>query len=217
MIPHWFTEANQKWLEFLLKLAVAGGAVVAYIVGLKQYRKGQSWQKATFLSAIITEFETNPKILAVKCMLDWDVGKIEIPPDISFELRNEVFCKALRAPTDGEEVVFEFPQDEIRDALDVFFDFFEKIESYRSIGLLRFGDLQYFYYWFESLRSMRLWKDNECKIALDSYLHAYRFFGVERLLVEYCNEVPTPPPGFPKERRVRISQADAESRTTAQA
>lgn len=205
LIPSWFTDANEKWIEFLLKLAAGGGAVAAYIVGLRQYKKSQSWQKASFLSALITEFETNPKILAVKCMLDWDDGKIHIPPSTSFDFVNETFCSALRAPVDGEEVIFAFPQDEIRDALDVFFDFFEKVESYRQIGLLKFKDLQYFYYWFEGLRSMDTWKSVECKNALDNYVQAYRFFGAKRLLDEYAKVVPVPPPGFPKERRSKIA------------
>jgi len=203
MIPPWFTDANQKWFEFLLKLAAVGGATLAYVIGLRQYRKSQNWQKATFLSALITEFETNPKILAVKCMLDWDEGKIEIPPSVSFDFKNQIFCSALRAPTDGDGVDFPFPEDEIRDALDVFFDFFEKIDSYWGIKLLRFRDLQYFYYWFESLRSMAVWKDEDCKNALDRYLRAYRFFGVKHLLDEYAREVPVPPPGFPKESRTK--------------
>jgi len=203
-IPSWFNDPNQKWIEFLLKIAAGVGAVVAYLVGLRQYRKSQNWQKATFLAAIITEFETNPKILAVKCMLDWDDGKIQIPPNLTFDFENETFCSALRAPLEGEEVTFPFPEDEIRDALDAFFDFFEKVESYWSIGLLKFRDLQYFYYWFEGLRSMDKWKSVECKNALERYLQTYRFFGVKGLLSEYAKIVPVPPPGFPKERRTKI-------------
>jgi hypothetical protein len=201
MIPSWFTGPNQKWIEFLLKLAAGAGAVVAYVVGLKQYRKSQSWQKATFLATIINEFENNSKILAVKCMLDWDDGKIELEPAVWFDFENETFCSALRAPTSGEEVAFSAAEDGIRNALDVFFDFFEKVESYVSIGLLKFNDLKYFYYWFEALRSMDKWKNVECKAGLDHFLHAYHFFGVERLLAEYVKKVPIPPPGFPKERR----------------
>lgn len=212
MIPHWFTHDNQKWIEFLLKLAAGAGAVVAYVVGLKQYRKSQSWQKATFLATIINEFEANPRILAVKCMLDWDDGKIQLEPNVWFDFENETFCSALRAPTTGEEVSFSATEDGIRDDLDVFFDFFEKVESYVSIGLLRFKDLNYFYYWFEALRSMDTWKNIECKRALDHFLHTYQFFGVERLLAQYTRTVPVPPPGFPRERRGKNSPEAEKAR-----
>lgn len=171
-------------------------ALIAFIVGLRQYRRGQGWQKAQILLSLVNTFENNALVRAARTMIDWDERQIMIGDKV-VHFNREVLASALRvqeydvvgaSTIAGTESSIPYTPEEalIRDAFDTFFDFFFKLESFVRIGLLRFTDLVYFYYWFELLSNFGEYKgDPSLQTTIDEYIDGYNFVGLRRLLREY--------------------------------
>lgn len=170
--------------DTIIKIAAALGAVIAFLYSLRQYKKGQMWQKADVILNLIDSFERDEQIDLACSLIDWDEREVDIGLPTTFRFRNELLVKALEV----REMDSDFTPEEskIRDAFDAFFDFFEKLYSFQRTGLLSFGDLAYFYYWFELLRDIgRYKKIPSLQPAISKYLEAYHFRGVQELLRQY--------------------------------
>jgi len=158
-------------LEWILS---AIGFIMAFIIGLWQYRRAQLKEKVALLLPLITEFETDEKLQAACQLLDYDGGKFKLREQ-EYRWTNADLLKAIK--------VVEWDQDwpplheAIREVLDRFFDFMEKLFSFIDIGLLNFKDLKYFYYYFELLTGIERYKGAGFEDAFNKYLTAYRFSG----------------------------------------
>ncbi len=51
-------------------------AIIAFLFGVRQYQKGQKWQKAQILLSLIDSFERDKRIESACQMLDWDERKV---------------------------------------------------------------------------------------------------------------------------------------------
>ncbi|HEY6331626.1 MAG TPA: hypothetical protein VI756_20035 [Blastocatellia bacterium] len=64
------------------KLAVSipgfGGAIMALLFGLLQYRKSERWKRAEFVAKEIKEFESDPLVQNAMLMIDWGVRRINV-------------------------------------------------------------------------------------------------------------------------------------------
>lgn len=191
------TEMTIGEIDLALKVVAAFSAAIAFIIGLRQYIRGQHWQKAQVLLTLMDSFETDKQIEAACAMLDWDEREVTVGEDRTIKFRNEMLVSALRVPimdiassdrlgSSEEEIVFTNEESMIRDAFDAFFDFFDKLYAFQRSELLTFTDYTYFYYWFELIRVVGNYKQNQkIQTALDKYIIAYHFRGFQRLLEQY--------------------------------
>lgn len=177
----------------------SAGFATAFCVGLWQYRRAQRQQKASLLVKLIEEFEIDEELRVACYLFDYDAGKFTLRGE-SYKFTNELLHKAMKVVKDD----YEWPQPEefMREVLDRFFDFFGKLDSFIDIGLLKFKDLNYFYYYFELLVQIEKYKGivgfNE---ILKNYLNAYHFSGCEKCLEMYRR--------LPSSQRVELNLPDA--------
>ena len=189
----------QKADVILKALGLVGGAI-AFTVGLHQYERGQAWQRATVVLALIDTFEKDDMIEAAQAMLDMDSVSIQHREDdsqeiLEFRFENSMLAPALRVVVmdrvcEGQQRAgdecFTPEQDFIRQAFTGFLDFFERLASLEKAGLVESSDLSYFNYWLELLRDAeRYKKDAAIQLAIDDYIDYYNFRGTRRLLDEY--------------------------------
>ncbi|MCA9540482.1 MAG: hypothetical protein KC620_16395 [Myxococcales bacterium] len=75
--------------------------------------------------------------------------------------------------------------------MDRYFDFFSKLASFVDIRLLRFEDLNHFFYYFELLSDIERDKGQGFGVALEGYLRSYRFGGCQKCLRWYSGLPPS--------------------------
>jgi hypothetical protein len=195
-------------LEWILS---AIGFIAAFIVGPWQYIRAQRQERAGLLLPLITEFETDPEIRAACHLFDYDGGTITVNGQ-QYTFKNADPLEAMKVV----EWDHDWPplHEAIREVLDRYFDFFGKLESFIDVRLLTFGDLKYFYYYFELLTGIEKYKGKGFEQALNRYLEGYRFRGCRKCLDEYHRlpqsprqELLLPQPGDPGHQDLGNEQA----------
>ena len=166
-------------------------AIFGYLFGFRQYRKGQRWQKAQVLMALIDSFEKDELVDAACKMLDWDERPMDIE-DQNFLFSNDMLISALRVVPWDKSSIFTPPEVCIRDSFDAFFDYFDRLHNFQKLKLLDFEDYQYFFYWFHMVDNIsRLKGENKPGVgntgdaiekAIINYCASYKFKGFEALL-----------------------------------
>jgi len=158
------------------------GFIAALIIGLWQYLRAQRQQKVSLLLPLIAEFETDEEIQAACHLFDYDAGKVTLKGK-EYDWKNADLLEAMRVVEWDQN----WPplQEAMREALDRFFDFFVKLASFIDVGVLKFGDLKYFYYYLELLAGIEKFKGTGFEKALYRYLDAYRFGGCRKCLDAY--------------------------------
>jgi hypothetical protein len=66
------------WLKSYAAVATCVGAVVAFIVGLRQFRRGQTWKRAEFLSNEMKELQADIRSANALKMIDWGLRRIKL-------------------------------------------------------------------------------------------------------------------------------------------
>jgi hypothetical protein len=177
--------------QLCLGLIVALGATWAFIVGLRQYERGQRWQKAQVLLTLIESFDSDPLIKAARQMLDWNSRNIVIDGLVISYLDSKL-ASALRVWGRGDNPFSDFTPEEgkIRDAFDALFDFFEKLNSLVQSRLIPFSDLTYFFYWLRRLAYASYYKNApDVSGVFEAYVTAYSFTGTQHLTEMYRNKI----------------------------
>ncbi|MBI5101574.1 MAG: hypothetical protein HZB33_07060 [Nitrospirae bacterium] len=172
------------------------GLVIAFVIGLWQYIKGQRQVKSSLIVSLISEFETDEKLQAGCRLIDYDGGKFSVRGQ-EHEFKNIDLLEAMKIVEMDED--WPLLHETIRGILDKYFDFFGKLYSLVDINLLRFKDLIYFYYYFELLVNIYKYKGKDFEPALNKYLDAYHFIGCKKCLSEYRK--------LPAEQRVELELA----------
>jgi hypothetical protein len=192
-------------------LSIVGylGAALAFVVGLRQYRRADYWKRSEFLAKEMKEFFDAPEVMAALTMIDWGVRRVKLsvpsPPNSRGVLIDrKLQCDALRPHTmlnahgSSDEVsasdavisdgsFFTPEQAAIRDAYDRFMDGLERFGNYLTGRLVSVDDLKpYLGYWVTSIA------DTECdgddalwSVFLLAYIEFYAFIGVQRLFADF--------------------------------
>lgn len=189
--------------DLVIKVFAILGAAVAFLVGLRQYKRGQVWQRSQIVLSLIQSFEEDERIEAACAMLDWDEREVTLGEGQRIQFKNSLLLSALRVPAmdivtaPGQEMAegrdaFTPEESYIRDAFDALFDFFDKLYAFRETKLLTAQDCTYFRYWLELLRDIGTYKRSpQIQQAISRYMEAYHFKGVRELVKEY-GENPEP-------------------------
>jgi hypothetical protein len=64
--------------KFILSIVGYVGAVVAFVVGLLQYRRAEYWKRSQFLAQEMKEFFEDPRVENARTMIDWGVRDIPL-------------------------------------------------------------------------------------------------------------------------------------------
>jgi hypothetical protein len=170
----------------LLKALVLLGAVLAFIVGLVQYRRAQHWKRVEWVAQEMKGLFGDPVVQAALQMFEWGSRRIPLYPDRKEEseryvrLKNEIVADAL-LPHEDRADGFSDQEMDIRAAFDRLLDGLERFHSYVVTGLVELRDLQpYLKYWAVSLCRPRA---AEHRVArLKAYMQRYGYDGALDLL-----------------------------------
>jgi hypothetical protein len=180
-----------------ISLGAAGAALIAFLVGLIQYRQAQRWKRAEFVAKEIKELKSDLAIRNALMMLDWNERYIELFPgreDLakrSVLVNDDLLCRALAPLPDKSAARLheDFKEEEIaiRAAFDQLFDAVERLEYFIQAGLVSRREFDpYLTYWVEivgNVKSNR--KPPRVLENLWAYIDSYYYSGVQSLMRRY--------------------------------
>lgn len=148
-------EPNTKNLfDVAFGIASLIGAIVAFILSLRQWRQGQAWQRAQKLDELITKWESDELLRLDANVLDWSSRDVTFR-SAPFRIDNDEALLALRVHSTivaGADKPSMFPggQATLRDAYDALLSFFQRLEVAISGGLIDpVAASGFFRYWLE--------------------------------------------------------------------
>jgi len=185
-MPTWLT------VDIILKALAMAGAALAFLIGLKQYRRAQQWKRAEWVAQEMKELLADPLVHAVTLMIDWESADVPLYPDQptqtdrSLRLNDAQIAAALadhkkRKPFENFEV-------DVRNAFDRLLFGLERFSSYVTSDLVSERDLEpYLSYWAKQVCP----KGSPAPriIALQQYMETYGFSGAYQLLQNLAREV----------------------------
>ncbi len=169
---------------------VAG--VSAFLAGLFQYHRAQTWKRHEFVAGEIRQFNQDPLSRNAMLMLDWGSRRIELFPEMTDPktrfvnvdrpmLRTALMThdKIGRRYTDVEAA--------IRDCFDAFFNHLGRFHQFCQASLVKPEQFRpYLQYWLDTIGKEI---DPDVRERLREYLAFYRFEGAQRLLVLFGVDV----------------------------
>ena len=174
-------------------IAVVGviSGIIAFCVGLWQYRRAQQWKRAEFVAEQMKTFESNLKIKLALQMLDYNSRTYELAigengETITTTIDDKILSSALMHHSKRPDG-FRPAEAQIRDCFDELFNNFERFEHYIEAGLVTIADIRpYLDYWFNILGNRRSGrKPEEFYESLRSYLRGYGYDDVELLVSRF--------------------------------
>jgi hypothetical protein len=199
-------------LKMVLEIVKIAGAVAAFVIGLAQYRKAQRWKRAEFVAGEVKDFNALSEVRNAKRMLDWTTRYVDLYPerDDPEERRVRVTDDVLIAALKPHSRVKRFSPDgaRIRDTFDEFFGRLERFENFIAADLISMKECEpYLAYWLDIIGNREKGARRPALArALQTYIKAYEFDGVESLLARFGYTVKAD-----ERRRVEVS---SEARPT---
>jgi hypothetical protein len=203
--------------KFWLSIVGYLGALGAFVIGLRQYRRADYWRRSEFLAREMKEYFADPKVNTALTMIDWGIRKVRLYEDSSAggaatpaetRVDRKMQCDALRPHTmlsatgASDEVVdtdavrsagASFTPDEaaIRDCYDRFLDGLERLGNYLSGDLVSIEDVKaYVEYWIESIADTNCDGDDAMwTVCLLAYIDFYAFIGVQMLFSGFGHDI----------------------------
>jgi hypothetical protein len=176
-------------LDNWLKLIGIIGGLVAFAVGLWQYRRAQKWKRLEFVANEMKEFQSKRVIQNICWMLDWNEMKIEFHPeekggkDRFINVKDELIKEALSIKREK----FSDEEIDIRHTFDEFFDCLEQFDHYIISGLVKYSEFHpYLAYWLCILTDKDSGRKKVSLIkAFEKFIDHFEYHGVQHLLDEY--------------------------------
>jgi hypothetical protein len=165
------------------------GALIAFFIGLSQYRKAQRWKRREFIAAQIKEFESDSKIQAVFTMLDWKDRYVQLPSnktgkDEPVIVTDPILARAL-LPHSPRSLFHDY-EASIRDCFDRFFDALDRLQVFVDSKLISKEELfPYIEYWIQRIVDDNRQHPPEIYSLLRNYIQRYGFSGAKRLIESY--------------------------------
>jgi hypothetical protein len=202
-------ELRVRQLELVLSAIGVGGAAVAFLIGLRQYRRAEQWKRAEFISSETKEFFANPRVGLALTMVDWSGREIPLSAvrdpadrDLTYVTR-EMQCWALLPHTALNRVAPGHLEDQeakmarasenslIRDCYDALLDGFERFGSYLKSGLVSVDELRpYIGYWIDDIAAPPANADEAAWTAcLLVYIDTYGYSSVRALFAGFGYDI----------------------------
>lgn len=181
----------------VVKLVAVVSAVLAFLVGLAQYRRAQQWKRAEWVASEMKSLFGDPLVQAALRMIDWASQRTLLYPDRKEEgdrhvlTTNEGVARALMDHEDRPDGFSQLEVD-IRAAFDRLLDGLERFHSYVDTGLVTLRDLRpYLKYWAVKLCRPRSPRPEEHRAArLLVYMNLYGYEGARELLARIAAAEP---------------------------
>jgi hypothetical protein len=200
-----------KPIEIAISIVGLIGAVIAFVIGLRQYRRAEQWKRAEFVSAEMKEFFASPKVSAAMTMIDWAGRSIRLFCLQDPENRERTYvdrrmqCVSLlphtvidwsrgsdrEADQAGAKKMFAREHSIIRDCFDAFFDGLERFGGNVGSGLVSVAELRpYIGYWVDDIAADTTdpW-DATWTACVLLYIHTYGYTGVQRLFNAFEHDI----------------------------
>jgi len=191
-----------------LKILGLGGAVVAFLIGLRQYKRSEQWKRAEFVANELKEFNANPGVGLAMSMIDWGSRTLPLFTARDFNNRTRVLvtrqiqCRALLPhtvvePLKGSDVeasgegAFSKEESAIRDSYDSFLDGLERMGSWVSSGLVGPDELDpYIGYWIRDIAAPTDDpEDAAWNACLFMYIDTYGYEKVRELFLHFGYDI----------------------------
>jgi hypothetical protein len=175
------TDCTKNLWDVILSIVTIAGGVVAFWFGLKQWRRGQDWQRAEQMDKFVQQFEKDELLQLAATIVDWTRRTVKFR-DRELTVTNTDALLALRNHKDmGRKPVFGGEQATLRDAYDALLAFFARLELALSTKLIDVAPAkQYFDYWLEHFLSFdqhpdkkKLLHSKSPQEMVDGYIQAY--------------------------------------------
>jgi len=184
-------------VDQLIALTGLLGALVAFLVGLRQYRRAQAWKRAEWVAAEVASFLSTPDVVNALAMIDWWGRYILLfplhpdPEQRQVKVDDPLVTAAL--VHHSKSAGFNRAQARIRDCFDCLLDGLERFENFIEVGLIDVEDVRpYLSYWIERISGRHPDSRDQARLQqLWCYVDAYEFKGVQRLVARFGSD-----PGF---------------------
>jgi len=200
-----------KPVEIAIDIVGLCGAAIAFIVGLRHYRRAEQWKRAEFVSAEMKEFLASAKVSTAMTLIDWGGRHIRLFALRDPENRDRTYvdrhmqCIALlphtvidrlrgsdvEAARAGAKNAFSEEHGIIRDCFDAFFDGLERFGGNVSSHLVTADELRpYIGYWVEDIAANTddAW-DATWTACVFLYIRTYKYTGVEELFKKFGDDI----------------------------
>lgn len=134
----------KEWAQVVAWLVAAIGGVVTAWRAITEMRRARierqeefRWRQAELAKTILDETWADPLVVSAMRMLDWKGMRFDRGSEKTIPITREVMRRALRT----EDTLFTDDEQFVRDSFDHLFDAFERIEHFRSIGLILWEDV----------------------------------------------------------------------------
>ena len=168
---------NKSFFEIFIELLKVGTPVVTMsgiIFGIWQYRQGQNWKRMEFASSLIRRVSQEPTLSLATLFIDWKSRRILLPDSYKFldqaqEHSSGTFFhhsySEMSATFSSEvrETIPETDRLELKesestvqrmvyiDSFDRLFEYFQEVDSFMAMKLIRSSDIDVLTYWAEKL------------------------------------------------------------------
>jgi hypothetical protein len=144
-------EAKRLW-DVALSIVTIVGGIVAFYVGLRQWQRGQAWERANKLNDFIEKFETDDLLRFGATALDWTKREVTFRGREVVIKNSDVLLSLRDYRTITERPMYPGEQPIMRDAYDALMTFFQRLELSIATGLIDARHAKaYFGYWLERL------------------------------------------------------------------
>ena len=148
------TDCTKNMWDVSLHIVTIIGGLVAFCFGLRQWRRGQDWQRAEQMDKFVQQFEKDELLQLAATIVDWTRRTIIFRKE-EFTVTNTDALLASRNHAEmGPQPKFAGEQATLRDAYDALLAFFARLELALSTKLIDVEPAkQYFSYWLEHFLS----------------------------------------------------------------
>lgn len=202
------------WLSFAVSILGILGALIAFGVGLYQYRRAQQWKRTEFVAKEIKELLQDRRATAALAMIDWASRDIRLHATLDprdgrvTRVTRDMQCLALRPHSikegsanaaadfevsrDGDQLrSYSEVETLIRDCYDALLDRYDRLGSCLDRSLLRVGDLSPYigYYLDDIAKPTKDPAEAMWCVAFLTYVHFYKFLGVRSLFEAFHHNI----------------------------
>lgn len=205
------TTSELEHAKLLVQAIGLLGTLAAAVVAVRTFRRTERWKRAEFLASKMKEFFDDRRVQQAMTLIDWGSRRVQLlgPSEADegmVRVTRALQARALLPHTivdasggsdaecaDGESPMRRYTPEEaaIRDRYDAFLDGLERFAGYVEGGLIEARALRpYIGYWVDDIHAETdNIDDAEWCAALLTYIHFYRFSGVQQLFRDLDRDV----------------------------
>ncbi|MEP7377692.1 MAG: hypothetical protein ABI675_30085 [Chitinophagaceae bacterium] len=188
------------------------GTFIAAIIAISSYLRNEKWKRSEFVANKMKDFLQNPRVQNALTLIDWGSRNILLLDEHAkhrgeVRVTRQLQVRALlphillnktggsdeeySANDKSDPGSFSSAHAAIRDSFDALLDGFQLFSSYVKSNLISIEELNpYLQYWIDDIHSpAQDPEDAAWSAALLTYIHFYRFTGVQWLFKAFGKDI----------------------------